>query len=108
MGESDGFHVDPEALSEAHAGVGRLLRDLGQFTDLGPDQPSSVFGHAELAASTAEFRERWQDGVRDLTGDLESILGRLGETVDEYRRADLEAAAEFRRLRGEGGADEGP
>jgi hypothetical protein len=105
VGDSDGFHVDPEALSEAHAGVGRLLRDLGEFTDLGPDHPSSVFGHSELAESTAEFRARWQGGVRDLSRDLESILGRLGETADEYRRADLEAAAEFRRLRGEKGAD---
>jgi hypothetical protein len=107
VGDSDGFHVDPEALSEARAGVARLLGDLGQL-DLGPDHPPSVFGHSELAESTAEFRERWQGGVQDLTGDLESILGRLGETVEEYRRADLEAAAEFRRLRGEGGADEGP
>lgn len=107
MGHSDGFHVDPEALSQASAGVGRLLGDLGRL-DLGPDHPPSVFGHSELAESIAEFRERWQGGVRDLTGDLEAIPGRLGETAEEYRRADLEAAAEFQRLRGEGVGDEGP
>ena len=53
MTRSDGFYVDPDALSHANDGVGHLLREMDEFADLTSDQPDSVFGHAELAESAA-------------------------------------------------------
>jgi hypothetical protein len=98
---SDGFVVDPAALSEAHAGIGRLLRDMNELARPQPGCPPSVFGHAELAASAEEFHERWQGGVDGLVNDTESIRSRLGETVTEYRRVEESIVAVFDRLGGD-------
>lgn len=98
---SDGFFVDPEALSGACAGVSELLRGLGEFRQV--DTPSSaVFGHEELAVAAAEFQERWQGGVSELVQDTEVMYRRLVDTVAEYRRADEGGAALFLGVRGEG------
>jgi hypothetical protein len=101
VARSDGFTVDPGALSTAHAGIGRQLRDMNELVGLKPDHPPSVFGHVELAESVAEFHDRWQTGVDGLVKDTESIHRRLGETVSEYRRIDESVAAVFDRLRGD-------
>lgn len=86
MVRSDGFVVDPGALSDAHAGIGRLIRNLDEFAQLEASPPPSVFGHGELAASAEKFHDRWQSGAAGLVRDTESIHQRLGETIAEYRR----------------------
>lgn len=101
MTRSDGFVVDPAALSEAHAGIGRLVRDMNELVRLKPSHPPSVFGHSELAASAEEFRERWQGDVDGLVRDSERIHARLGETVTEYRRVEESIVAVFDRLGGD-------
>ncbi len=98
MSGPDGFFVDPDALSDAKSGVGRLLRDLGEITDVPPELPADVFGNAELAKSATEFRDRWQDGIKDISADAESLSERLGATADHYRRVDEDIAAGFDRL----------
>lgn len=102
MAHSDGFFVDPEALSDAHAGIGRLLGEMEAFT-LSADHPASVFGHDELAESAKEFHEQWKHGIAELAGQVAAIHGGLGETIDEYRRADEENAALFDELGDEDG-----
>ena len=105
MTRSDGFYVDPDALSHANDGVGRLLRDMDGFADLTSDQPDSVFGNAELADSAAEFRDKWQDGIKELSTDAESIHRRLADTIEEYRRVDEDTAANFARIREDDGRE---
>jgi hypothetical protein len=95
---SDGFFVDPDALSDANEDVGRLLRDMDDFAELKPDQPDSVFGDAELAESATEFHEKWQDGIQELSEDTASIHERLTDTIQHYRRLDEEIAAHFDKL----------
>ncbi len=98
MTRSDGFFVDPDALSDANDGVGRLLRDMDAFAPLRPDQADSVFGHDELAESATEFHDKWQDGIKELSEDTASIHQRLGDTIAHYRRVDEEVAASFDKL----------
>ena len=105
MTRSDGFYVDPDALSHANDGVGRLLRDMDGFADLTSDQPDSVFGNVELAESAAEFRDKWQDGIKELSTDAESIHRRLADTIEEYRRVDEDTAANFARIREDDGRE---
>lgn len=94
---SDGFFVDPDALSSARAGVGRLLGELSDFAGTGP--PAAVFGHERLAQAVDGFHDRWRGGVRRLAADGASLHRRLGETVAEYRRIDEDIADLFRRIR---------
>lgn len=100
MSGSDGFFVDPDALSDANAGIRRLLRDIGEVTDLPPELRADAFGHAELAKHAGEFRDRWQNGIKDLSATAESLHDRLGATTDHYRRVDEDIAAGFDRLSG--------
>jgi hypothetical protein len=103
VAHSDGFFVDPEALSGAHADIGRLLGELETFT-LDSDRPSSVFGHDELAESAKEFHERWKSGIEELAGDTETLYRRLGDTISEYRQVDAEVAASIEELGDDGDA----
>jgi hypothetical protein len=98
---SDGFFVDPVALSGACAGVSQLLGQMEEFVEVGEPASSSVFGHEELAEAAEFFQERWRGGVASLASDVEVIHSRLGETLDEYRRVDQGAAALFRGVFGE-------
>jgi hypothetical protein len=95
---SDGFFVDPDALSVARAGVGRLVGELREFAGVGP--ASDVFGHERLARAVDEFHERWRGGVRALAAEGESLHRRLGETIAEYRRIDEDVAGVFRGIHG--------
>lgn len=99
MTRSDGFSVDPDALSQVQDGVGRRLRDMHEITV--PD-PADGFGDDEVAdevaKAAAEFREAWSGGVGELVRETESFHERLGETIAEYRRADEAAAGDFDRI----------
>ncbi|HEX6352258.1 hypothetical protein [Actinophytocola sp.] len=97
MAHSDGFFVDPAALSGAQADIGRLLGDMAEFK-LDPDHSPSVFGHDELAESAKEFHDRWQDGVEELADETERIYRGLGDTIGEYKRVDAENAALIEEL----------
>ena len=97
MAHSDGFFVDPEALSGAHADIGRLVGGMAEF-QLDSDHSPTVFGHDELAESAREFHERWQDGIAELADEAERIHRRLGDTIDAYRRVDAENAALIEEL----------
>jgi hypothetical protein len=98
VGGPDGFFVDPDGLSDADAGVGRLLRNLDELADIPPELQADAFGNAELAKSVAEFGDRWQDGIKNISADAESLREGLGATADHYRRVDEGIAAEFDRL----------
>lgn len=108
MTRSDGFFVDPDALSAAKARVGDLLDDLGDnVAQPAENHRSDTFGNDELARSAADFAERWQDGVQELTEDARSFHDRLGETADHYRRMDEDAATAFDRIRTDRDGDGG-
>lgn len=83
--------------------MGNLLRELDGATP-GREYPVAVFGHAELADAVGDFRDRWAAGIRELAADGAAVHRRLGETIDEYRRFDAEAARAFDRLRDGGNA----
>jgi hypothetical protein len=105
---SDGFFVDPDALSAAKARVGDLLDDLGDnVAQPAENHRPDAFGNDELARSVGVFAERWQDGVQELTDDARSFHDRLGETADHYRRLDDNAAAAFDRIRTDRDGDRG-
>jgi hypothetical protein len=98
VARSDGFVVDPRALSDAHAGIGRLIRNMDEFTRLEASPSPAVFGHAELAVAAEEFHGRWESGVAGLARDTESIHRRLGDTIAEYLRVEESIVG---RLRGD-------
>ncbi|GAB2677358.1 hypothetical protein GCM10027271_42740 [Saccharopolyspora gloriosae] len=79
-----------DALVEAADGVYGVmdaLREVGDVRDI--DSPAAAFGeHARLAAVTAEFCDRWHDGVKNLTRDGEGIAYALDTAAQEYLDSD--------------------
>ncbi|MBB5156457.1 hypothetical protein [Saccharopolyspora phatthalungensis] len=59
------------------------------------DCPADAFGHERLVTTVAEFCDRWNTGVRNLTDDAKEISGRLALCVQVYRQTDEAARAHF-------------
>lgn len=90
---SDGFGVDPEALSAARDRIGRLAAELAEPPR---DAPSAdAVGHERLHGAVTEFAEREKRGLAILSHELESIRHRLAETIRTYRERDEDAAGRF-------------
>ncbi|HET9142108.1 hypothetical protein [Actinophytocola sp.] len=95
MARADGFSVDLGALAAARAGVGDLLSGLDGAR---VGEPAGEVGHPGLAEAVAEFRDRWAEGIRELSAAVSAIHRQLGETIEEYRRSDQQAARALDRL----------
>ncbi|WP_258349007.1 hypothetical protein [Saccharopolyspora gregorii] len=95
----DEFAVAVDALVEAADGVRGVmdaLRDVGEVRDI--DCAASAFGeHPRLATVTAEFCDRWHDGVKNLTRDGDGIAHALESSAQEYLDSDEAARKAIER-----------
>lgn len=91
----DGFRVDLPALTRAAEGVQETIDSMNkqQVSDI--DCPAEAFGHDRLATTVADFCDRWNQGVGNLTEDAKEISGRLAHCVQVYRQVDEAAQAHF-------------
>jgi hypothetical protein len=88
---SDGFRVDLGALEAAAAGINTTLNDLTarKIDDL--DGRHGDYGHEHLAATVADFCDRWELGVEHLATDGQEIAARLSHCVQDYLKVDRAA-----------------
>lgn len=93
-----GFRVDLVALTDAADGVRTTLEAMRKRPVSDIDAPADAFGHARLAATVADFCDRWNEGVTNLVADAEEISGRLDHSVHAYRQADEAARAHVEGL----------
>lgn len=91
----DGFRVDLPALKKAAEGVNSTIGAMAKKRVRDIDCPADGFGHDRLAATVAEFCDRWDMGVENLTEDAKEIAGRLAHCVQVYRQTDEAARAHF-------------
>jgi hypothetical protein len=89
---SDNFRVAPAVLQAAAKGLHGLTDELNkhQVKDLNPN-PHAI-GHAQLAATVADFCSRWQYGVYVMSGDCSEIADRLDQSAAAYLAMDRSAA----------------
>ncbi|WP_149203736.1 hypothetical protein [Actinotalea subterranea] len=86
------FEVDLQVLAEAAQGLAeavQLFKDK-DVEDLVPSR--SDIGHDVVWDAVAEFKDRWEQGMNNLTGDVEEMAGRLGKIVMNYAENDQEGA----------------
>lgn len=88
---SDGFRVDLAALADAAAGINMTLENLGRSGVDSLDGRPEIYGHERLAATIAEFCDRWQIGIEHLARDGQEVSQRLSQSVQDYRRVDTTA-----------------
>lgn len=91
----DGFRVDLPALTKAEEGVNNTIGAMAKKRVRDIDCPADGFGHDRLAATVAEFCDRWDTGVENLAEDAKEIAGRLAHCVQVYRQMDEAARARF-------------
>lgn len=91
MTEAGDFAVDLDALGSAAEGIAGVLAELEQHQVEDIDCDRSAFGHDPLAATTTDFCDRWQRGVKHLAEDGQQIADRLVETVNTYSAAEQTA-----------------
>lgn len=89
----DGFRVDLSALTKASEGVDETLNSIAKKRVRDIVSPAEAFGHARLATTVAEFTDRWDQGVTNLTQDGQEIAGRLAHCAQVYRETDEAARA---------------
>lgn len=89
----DGFRVDLSALAKASNGVNETISSMAKKRVRDIDCPAEAFGHDRLASTVAEFTDRWDQGVTNLTRDGQEIAGRLAHCAQIYRQTDEAAGA---------------
>ncbi|GAA0534882.1 hypothetical protein [Saccharopolyspora thermophila] len=92
---TDGFHVDLPALERASTGVNETLSQLARHRVDTIDGEGTVVGHDRLAATIADFCDRWQIGVTNLAKDGQAIAAQLSHCVETYRQVDATAQEEL-------------
>ncbi|MGI8310682.1 hypothetical protein [Saccharopolyspora hattusasensis] len=92
---ADGFRVDLPALTKASEGVNDTITAMAKKRVHDIDCPADGFGHDRLASTVAEFCERWDLGVTNLTEDGQEIAGRLAHCVQVYRQTDEAVRSHF-------------
>ncbi|PKW18647.1 hypothetical protein [Saccharopolyspora spinosa] len=101
----DGFRVDLTALTHASEGVRDAINAMNRSKVSDIDSPADAFVHDRLATTVAEFCDRWNEGVRNLTEDAKEISGRLDHCVQAYRHTDEATRAHFEGILQRGGDD---
>lgn len=91
----DGFRVDLSALQNASEGVNETIESVRKQPVRDIDCPADSFGHDRLATVTAEFADRWDQGVVNLADDGAEIANRLTQCVEAYQRTDEAVRAHF-------------
>ncbi|TDD48997.1 hypothetical protein E1288_20980 [Saccharopolyspora elongata] len=102
----DGFRVDLTALTHASEGVRDTINAMNRRKVSDIDSPADAFGHDRLATTVADFCDRWNEGVSNLTEDAKEISGRLDHCVQAYRHTDEAARAHFEGILQRAGGDD--
>lgn len=84
----EGFRVDLGALESAAKGVNTTLHELKAKKVSDIDGKAEDYGHDALAATLADFCDRWETGVEHLSKDAQEIASRLSLSVQHYLRVD--------------------
>lgn len=95
------FEVDLESLIAAAKGTADTIQlfkdhDAEDFIPAEGD-----VGHEAVWSACDEFQERWDDGMNNLTKDVEEIAGRLGKVAANYAQFDTDAAKTVARVTAE-------
>lgn len=104
MAYGGGFAVDLDALASAAQGIVGTLAELEQHQVEDIDCDAEAFGHDRLAATTKDFCDRWQRGVKNLAEDGQQIADRLVATVNTYGQAEASAIEALQAAANEGGS----
>lgn len=88
------FEVDIKSLILAAQTAAKLVK-LAEDKDVDDYLP----GKEDLANpivwdAVDEFQERWERGINDMTDDIESVAGALGEVAMSYMEYDEESDGE--------------
>ncbi|RJQ81840.1 hypothetical protein D5S17_04515 [Pseudonocardiaceae bacterium YIM PH 21723] len=103
MPDFDGFAAPIEALIIASSSISDLMAELRAHNVSDIDCDASAFGHAGLASVTADFCDRWQTGVKNLTKDGAALAAGLGKTAQNYLETDKAAAEAMAKLEADTG-----
>jgi hypothetical protein len=93
-----GFYVDLDAMQQAAKGITDTLDELKQHDVSSISSSSSSYGHDRLGDTVADFCDRWQLGVANLTKDGQAIASKLGDSLKAYRKAELDAHEGLNRI----------
>jgi hypothetical protein len=104
---TDGFSVDLAALGQAAEGVNGTLDEVSLQSVSSIPHSASGIGHEQLASTLADFCDRWQRGVNNLTKDGREIATRLSLNVSAYRKADQDTHDKINAIFGGTGPDPG-
>lgn len=100
---ADGYLVDLVAMETAVEGVQQALDAVVTTPVRELRVTASVVGHEGLADALGGFLDRWDGGLRYLTGDAEEVVARLRGTAATYRAVeDRNVTAIEAILQGEG------
>lgn len=95
------FQVDLESLIAAAKGTAETI-ELFKDKDAEDLVPSEgEVGHDTVWSACDEFQERWDDGMNNLTKDVQEIAGRLGKVASNYAQFDSDAAKKMTGLTGD-------
>lgn len=94
----DGFSVYAGALIDAASGVTDLMAELDAHSVSDLECDKSAIGHDGLADTLADFCNRWQYGVKNLTADGKDLATRLGQSAEDYINNEKAAVDALRRV----------
>ena len=90
-----GFRVDLGALEQAASGVTNTLDQVSAHRVGEGTAGQAEYGHSRLAGTVADFCDRWQLGVTNLTKDGQEIVTRLNACVAAYERVEQSLRGQF-------------
>lgn len=94
------FEVDLEALINAAKGCADTIQ-LFKDKDAEDFIPSEdACGDDAVWDAVDEFQERWDDGMNNLTEDVQEIAGRLGKIATTYAEFDANGSKALKALVG--------
>jgi hypothetical protein len=89
------FEVDLQSLVRAAQGTAetvQLFKDE-DVEDLVPSEGD--LGSETVWAAVEEFKDRWEEGMNNLVGDVEEMAGRLGKIAMNYAEFDKDGRTRF-------------
>lgn len=86
------FGVDFESLITAASGLNDTIEALKK-KDVEDFVPTSdMLGSEEVWSAVEEFKDRWEQGLNNLTEDVTNMAGTLGTVAGNYVELDNEGA----------------
>jgi hypothetical protein len=86
------FGVDFESLMTAASGLNDTIEALKKkdVEDFVPT--SAMLGSEEVWSAVEEFKDRWEEGLNNLSEDVSNMAGTLGQVAGNYATLDSDGA----------------